>query len=54
MHNAALLLAEQELGDDYGAAEKTIAANQYDDIYDRIYKEIIKFLVCSRARAYLK
>lgn len=41
MHNAALLLAEQELGDDYGAAEKTVAANQYDDIYDRIYKEII-------------
>lgn len=41
MHNAALLLAEQELGDDYGATEKTVAANQYDDIYDHIYKEII-------------
>lgn len=41
MRNAALLLADQELGDTYGAAEKTIAANQYDDIYDRIYNEII-------------
>lgn len=42
MHNAALLLADQELGDSYDAASKTVAANQYDDIYQRIYDDIIE------------
>jgi hypothetical protein len=41
MKNAALLLADQELGDEYDAAEKTMAASQYDDNYQRIYNEII-------------
>ena len=40
IRNASLILADQQL-DKYEAAERTIAANQYDDSYDRIYNEII-------------
>jgi hypothetical protein len=41
MKNAANLLADQVLGEEYGAAEKSMAASQYNDIYQKIYDDII-------------
>ena len=42
MDNATLMLANQVLGDDYGATETAAAAQAYEEEQDRIYDEIIK------------
>lgn len=41
MHNAAMIIAQNKLGDDYDAAAVSMASNLYDDVYEKIKNEII-------------
>lgn len=42
MRNTALVLAEQELGNEYGEAEKAMSANAYGQAYQDAYDRIIE------------
>ena len=42
LENTANIIAEQELGEEFGGAEKEIASEAYENLYEQIYNDVVE------------